>query len=963
MGGVKEVFNMTRSFGKTAMTKGAFLGRPSQLLEFVGRETAIANVTEMLRRPGTRLLTLYGDGGVGKTELALRVADEVVKELDHGGVFVTLDNVKRADQILYEVGKVLSVPEGGGPVKTTTVSPPTYDDVVLGHLKGKRCLLVLDNLEQIEEVDQDTLGQVLLHLTEGTSDTNPLKILATSRWEIGLHGASSYRVPLLYVPDDLDNPPSFEELRQYDAVSIFVSTAERRDPSFGGNLTTERAVLILKLCKALDQLPLLLTHAASYLGDYTLEQMVLDPNRFAHVRHSSLKLPERHNSASSSSGWSYNIIGADRQKLFRRLSVFQGSWTLEAAEPICSAGGGPPFSDIEQLMLELADKQLIRIHKEVTDGYGTSYKMLPLMREFAASELNDISNSDDKEAIMNTYGNYYLALAVEAESAVTGSKQGEWLSKVEQEEDNLWAALTRFIQLGQKENALQLAGHLWRFWLIRARFTKGTQWIEESLSRSTPGEPTPGRAVALLGAGVLEIERYNYIVALSRLEESERIYRSLDQKRGIAYALTFQASIAWKRADKERCLDLLGKSQELFTTEFDDWGLGLALCYMAMVYEGTDEEFVKRARTGEPDIARSFYERSVSLFATVGDRWGQAIGNVGLANIAYRGGDRLTARTLYLSAVKMLRDIKAMGLACQPLTSLGNIELVDGNFAEAEAYHSEALPHHRLFGNTYSLAYSANGLGEVARSRGQYNEALPFYMQAVEAQEEALGSGKEKALREKGMLQGHAWTLCNTGVAYLHVDPDKPDSAERYFRESLTVFRDLGFDKGNLPGIMLCLAGLAVVANRRKRSGDLERAATLLGVADKHLVSRQGTDPPVKLEPVDAQDFKKLSEEVFRVRKGSEWEKGWAKGRRMNPEQAVKYVLEGENPEHPFGLTGREMEVALLIAKGLDDQAIADRLGGIKVSTVTTHRRNILQKVGVSSTRELIVELHKAGIE
>jgi predicted ATPase/DNA-binding CsgD family transcriptional regulator len=927
------------------------------MVGFVGREAEVNAVIETLRKPDARLLTLFGHGCVGKTELALRVADYLVSEFEHGGAFVSLEYVTSADQVLYEVGKVLNLQQRGAASQSPGRVDATsgFDDLVIRYFRGKHFLLVLDNLEQIK--DSERLVDVLMRLLEGTAKTNRLKILTTSRWDnLNIWDGHSHEVPLLAIPDDLENPPPFEELQQYDAVRIFIAAAERAQPEFGKNLTMEQAILILKLCAQLDRVPIGLAYAARYLGKYDLETMVENSRNLD--SQGASRLPERQQSLEASASWSYKLLDRDMRRLLRCLSVFRGGWTLAAAQHICSEGTESVFNAVEQQMAKLADKLLIR--KEGMKNGNARFAMQPTVREFAMKMLKDYG---EEEEIMSAHANYYLALAVAAEKAVTDSRQIEWLAKVEQEEDNLRVALTRFAQSGEVESALELAGRLWRFWLVRARFGRGAEWIEEALALSATGAPSSARALALLGAGVLEIEQHNLDRAAARLAESEAAYRLLNDQTGLAYTLTFQASVAQHRGDKELCLKLLADSERLFRRVSDTWGLALALCYSATAQAGTDKQFRTGVPDGNPVIAQSLYMQSNVLFSQLGDKWGMALATMGLANIAYRGKDRATARGLYSGAVSMLRDIRAIGIACWSLTSLGNIELVAGNFQEAQTYHAEALPIHKTLGNTYSIAYSANGLGEVARSEGRYADALPYYREALDAREQAMRIQQEDPELDEGFLEGHAWTLCNTAISSYFAEQETADQAEGYFRKSLSFFHQLGYEPGNFPGMLLCLVGLAAVANDR---ADHDQAAMLLSVADRYLEPRRGEAPLVELQPVDNADYEKLRKGILGKRGNKkEWDKGWSRGRRLALEQAVEFVLHGgtlKAVDRPAGLTEAEENVVRLVVQGNADKAIAEKLH-LSIFTVRTHKRNASRKMGVHGTAMLSAAARELGIE
>ncbi|HET6659478.1 MAG TPA: BTAD domain-containing putative transcriptional regulator [Rubrobacter sp.] len=452
---------------------------PAPRSRFVGRERDLKEVKRALAT--TRVLTLTGAGGSGKTRLALEVARDFVGAYPDGVWLVELAPLWEEKLVAHAVAEVLGVPEQAG---------RSLNDALVEALREKRVLVVLDNCEHLIE-EAARLVDILLGLCPR------LRVLATSREALNVEGEVVWRVPTLAVPDP-GRPAILGELTRYDAVRLFVERARLRLPDF--EPTPQNAGALVQICWRLEGMPLAIELAAARVGALSLEQI-------SERLEDSLKLltggsrtaTPRQQTLRGALDWSHELLSGEERTLFRRLSAFVGGWILEAAEAV-GAGGGIEEEDILDLLSNLADKSLVLSDAEATDV--VRYRMLESVRQYAREQLEE---SEEAQAIRRRHASFFLALAKEAEPRLTGAQQQAWADRLEAEHDNLRAALSWSLE-NEPQRALQLAEKLARFWEIRSHFLEGSRWLEASLRNSNHTNPAT-RAKASTEVGTFAFHR------------------------------------------------------------------------------------------------------------------------------------------------------------------------------------------------------------------------------------------------------------------------------------------------------------------------------------------------------------------------------------------------------------------------------------------------------------------------
>jgi len=466
---------------------------PLQPTPLVGREKEVAEVRDLLRGDETRLLTLTGPGGIGKTRVALQAAADLLDEFPDGTFFAQLATLTEAELFLPAVAETLGVRETG---------EIPIDKSLKEYLSERRMLLLLDNFEQV-------LGAAP-EVTEVLAGAPGMKVLATSRTSLRLYGEHVFPVPPLRMPD-LKSPPPLERLTQYEAVGLFVERARALKPDF--KVTNESAPAVAEICVRLDGLPLAIELAAARIT-------MLPPRAMLQRLGSRLKLltggardlPERQRTLRATIEWSHALLNEGEQVLFGRLAVFSGGRTLEAIEAICDAEGDLPVEAFEGVS-SLLDKSLLR--QEEGPGGQPRFVMLETIHEFAREKLGE---SAEAEQIKRVHAQYFLTLAEEAYPELKGSHQLEWLERLEAEHDNMRAALSWALERKEEEVSLRLGGALWWFWSVRGYYSEGRRWLEEALA--IDGHVSPEvRAMALAGAGALASEQGDLDRAQEAYEE------------------------------------------------------------------------------------------------------------------------------------------------------------------------------------------------------------------------------------------------------------------------------------------------------------------------------------------------------------------------------------------------------------------------------------------------------------
>ncbi len=628
---------------------------PQRLTSFVGRDREKDEVIKLLAR--SRLLTLTGTGGSGKTRLALEVASCVADEYPEGVWLVELASISDPALPAQEVAALFGVREEPG--------RPLLDTLATSLLPSK-ALLVLDNCEHLVEACAELADRLLNACPD-------LRILTTSRQPLGLDYEVSHRVPPMSMPGADQLPPP-EELSQYEALRLFIDRAAAIRSDF--LVSQENVQPLVELVTKLDGLPLAIELAAARTRVLSVRQIVerLD-ERFRLLSTTSRSASPRHRSLQAVMDWSYELLSQPERVVLMSLSAFAGGFTLEAAQAV-SGLEVDEFETID-LLSQLVDRSLLIVDER--EGVA-SYRMLETIRHYALERLDEMGEAAQ---VRGRFLAYYTDLAEGTENDLLTESQPVWLESLEREHDNLRASLDwGWVSPREADRrlGLRLAGSLVWFWYFRGYLSEGRTWLERMLALEGNSAPTVARAKALSAAGVVAYLQGDYPLARTRLEEGLSMWRTLNDVRGTAFALTFLGRVA-QQLGEPRAGDLGEESAALFREHGDKWGLALSLDFLGEV---------ARER-GEHSRAEELHRESLSLYLEVGHSWGVALELSHFGHIALRAGDYATARQRLEEAIEIQRAVGDKWMLAWTLHNLGDVVRAQGDHERAAALREESL--------------------------------------------------------------------------------------------------------------------------------------------------------------------------------------------------------------------------------------------------------------------------------
>jgi predicted ATPase len=632
---------------------------PAQRTGFVGREKEVTAAKELLLRPDVRLVTVTGPGGIGKTRLAVQVASGLVEHYPGGTHFVPLSSLSDPALIPSAIVQTLGIREAGGQ------SPL---EILKKHLQDSSrapVLLLLDNFEHLVQA-APTVADILAMGPH-------LKIMVTSRAALHVYGEHEFPVPPLALPD-LRSMPSVEILSQCPAVALFVQRAVAAKPDF--ELNRENAPAVTEICARLDGLPLAIELAAARIKVLSPSSMLTRlASRLHLLTGGSRDLPQRQQTLRAAMDWSYDLLSAAEQKLFRRLSVFVGGCNLEGVEAVCDTKGDLEL-DLLDGMASMVDKSLVQ---QVEPAKGESrFVMLETIREYA---LEKLEASGEEALTKRAHAAYCLVLAEEEAAEQSGAEGADWLERFGFEHDNFRAALEWLTKTGDAEWGLRLGTALFRFWEIRECLAEGRDRLGRLLSLTGAVAPTKLRMRALFAAGVLAGEQGDYASADALISESQDIAHELGDKTGIAVSLNALAVFARDRGDIATAHILFEASLGLWRELGDRKAVARALSNLANVVK----------LQGDYARARSLYAECLSIFRGLGDRTGVAWSLNYQGDVARDQGDSAAARTLYEQGLAIFRELGDRWGIAGTLADLGSLARGQGNYPTARSLYGESI--------------------------------------------------------------------------------------------------------------------------------------------------------------------------------------------------------------------------------------------------------------------------------
>jgi predicted ATPase/DNA-binding CsgD family transcriptional regulator len=677
---------------------------PTPLTPLVGREQEIAAVCALLLRPEVRLVTLTGTGGVGKTRLAVQVAAEVLADFPDGVFFVSLASLSDPALVLSTIAQILDIKESGA---------RPLSELLTAYLGDKHLLLCLDNFEHLLEASPQ--------LTDLLRVCPHLAILVTSRAVLHLQGEHLFPVPPLAVPD-LTQLPLTETLPSSAAVALFLQRAQAVQLTF--QLSSTNARPTAELCIRLDGLPLAIELAAARIPLFPPQALLARLNQRLHLLTSGTRdVPVRQQTLRNTIAWSYDLLSHDEKTLFRRLAVFVGGCTFEAAEAVCTAHADLEI-DVLEAVAALVDKSLLR-QEEQADGQPRLL-MLETIREYA---LECLKASGEAEAVQRQQAIFFLRLSEEAEPKIRGPEQSTWRTRMEAEQDNLRAALRWTLESQEVEMGLQLAGALLAFWRVSNQDREGRNWCEQVLALPGARARTVARAKALLAAGIMTMFQGDLPQAKLLLEESIAIGREAGTagKRNLAHALAVLARVALSQGNLGAARELAAEGVRLFQEVGEAWGTALALNFLGTA----------ALELGDLVAASPLLEESVALFR-VEDRQRLAASLNALGLVALRQGDDAGARAHFEEALSVARETGDEQYIAEALTRLGTVAQRKGDYRRSEALFQQSLALIWIRGYREDIAEDLAGLAAAASLLGQPERAARLFG-AVEALREVSG--------------------------------------------------------------------------------------------------------------------------------------------------------------------------------------------------------------------------------
>jgi len=904
-------------------------GRPS----FLGRAKEISEVKAAI--DAHSLVTLTGPPGIGKTCLALQAAERT----PDGSTVADLARVNDPELVPGALASALSLREE--PSRSLT-------DTIVADLCDRRLLVVLDNCEHVMGACAQLVDDLLRRCPS-------VRVLATSREPLSVAGELVWQVPPLSLPAASES--DLAELLKSEAVRLFVERAASVEPEFA--LNTYVGPALGEICRRLDGIPLAIELAAARVGVLTPPEIArrLDDRLDLLTTGSSSNSP-RHRTLEAALAWSYQLLGSSERALLRRLSVFAGPFDASAAEAVCSDNelGAAVIAD---LLGQLVAKSLA-----VADTTIGRYRLLETVRAYAGERLEE---AHEAALVREAHARFYLALAEEAESKLTGPHQQRWFDRLERERCDFCAAVEWSAGHGRGEWALRLAGALVIFWRVRCHFSEGRHLLEAALAAGDAASPAL-QTKGLWGAGLMALMAGDLEVATPMLEKSLAECRDLGDLQGCARALLVLGSCR-QQSEHPGVLSLFEESAALARKAGDPWCLALALAFGGL-------EHVNRLALSS---ARPLFEECLEISRQAGDKQSLRLGLLGLGQVAYYEGDFRSAEPLLEEVVAVaeeLGDDYTKGFALQ---FLAGVALRTGDYARANQTLALALC--LLRGSQqrdteFSLvtrAWLARAEGDHALARRLLEEALtlvrsnpraliPVLIAMGELAAEEDDGRLARRLFDESLDMARSLGIDHHAARALHglgeLERGEADAkrAAVLHKEALELWHRIGSALG-------IAASLEAVAGLSAANGSAEHAARIFGAADALREAKGSFRAPWEAARYEA-DFALVCQALPRNELG----RAVAKGRDLAIDEAVRLASKAPHRRQDrtssgwSSLTPSERQVASLAADGLTNREIGELLF-ISTGSVKDHLSKVFQKLGFTRRTELARELGRPRLD
>ena len=714
---------------------------PIQITSFIGRENEIKELIMELSKH--LLVTLTGSGGTGKTRLSLQVAAEVLDSFPDGVWFLEFAPITDPALVPNALASLLGLRE-------SSETKQSISELICSYLQSRKALLVFDNCEHLIEACAKLTDQILRSCKE-------VRILASSREALGVAGEMAWHVPSLSLPDPKQSP-TLEQLTQYEAVRLFIERATLIQPHF--LVTKDNAPAIAQICTRLDGIPLALELAAARANVLSMEQIAkrLD-DRFRLLTGGSRTALPRQQTLRAMIDWSYNLLSEEESLLFRRLAVFTGGWTLEAAEAVCGGEGIESYLVLD-LLSQLVKKSLVIM----TEVNGESrYQGLETIRQYGREKLFETT---DAASIRDSHLEYFTQFAEQGFEELQGRDDLIWIEKLETENDNFRAALNWSLESPNidPQKALQLSGALQDFWDTRGYTSEGFQWLSKALQKA-PDAPTDQHCRALLGVALLSMRLSRFKVASTYAEESLVQARQLKSARLLIISLYLSA---FTLDDVGEALIRQQEAIALARATAGQPNLGRMLGFWAIWYSADVPEAIRsikeaheiaekqgnarqraqvlwqyggiEMRRANLESANALIQESLRLYQLLKDRHFTALSLLMLGRISTRQAEFKTAAGYEAESLQTLRDLSDRSCSAECLFHLGWNSFLAGETSQAIEHLQASLSLCREYDFTDFILVPAFALGWIAVQNGDMPAAKGFLLEALEGHKRSIGS-------------------------------------------------------------------------------------------------------------------------------------------------------------------------------------------------------------------------------
>jgi predicted ATPase/class 3 adenylate cyclase len=670
---------------------------PTQLTSFIGREKEMAEIKQALA--DHRLITLTGSGGTGKTRLSLQVAADLLDQFPNGIWFVELAALANPDLLPQTILSAFKI--GDQPGLTSL-------QLLTDYLCKKKLLLALDNCEHLIEATAK-LATMLLENAVG------LKILATSREALGVKGELNWHVPSLSLPD-MKHIPQLEGLSQYEAVRLFIDRATLAHPHF--TLTKDNALAIAQICARLDGIPLAIELAAVRVKALRVDQISERlGDCFRLLTGGSRTALPRQQTLRATIDWSYNLLSDQERILFRRLAVFAGGWTLEAAEQVCAMQVNE--LDIFDLLAHLVDKSLVSMDDSARE---VRYHMLETTRQYTREKLFE---SEEGEGLRIHHSEWYFKFAERGNQELKGPNQILWLHKLDADADNLRAALEWCLGANQVEKGTQLANALAYFWWKRSYLSEAISWLEKAVERCHELMGRPVRAKALYHLGTfVDCIGGKWEEVLPMFEESLKDFKNLGEPYRVDYAdvLVYLGYNLYLHKDHDTGWAYLREGLDILRDAGDKHGASFALNLCVVL----------KCKERDLETAFSMAEEGMALSQEWGDLRGIALQLLCLGDVNFWQGNYLAGQKYLEESLNICRDLEDKFMIWQVLDDLGEAARVLNEYEKAKACYQESLSIHQELGmKSQTFIPSFLNLGYTVLHLMDDRQALSYFQEAL----------------------------------------------------------------------------------------------------------------------------------------------------------------------------------------------------------------------------------------